>query len=639
MKKLYNLDIFLVIILTLISVISIFTHPLHEFPIRVIPCLLILFFLPGYALIAALYPYKENKWLIKSLPLGIIISSALTFILISIKLFNLADISQTIIFAILAAFTIIMSLIALRRRKNLKRYLKCKSCNGYYLLESGESLADFEKCTCGGELEYAKPGYIPNKAKRKTTFTISKYHDFLVVVILTFITIVVLSVPYLCNSIIRTLIVPVLLFFLSGYALTAAFYPYKNDISVLKRVLLSIGFSAVILFVSVFMVVYSFKTAPSSLFIYTLSISTVVLILIAYIRRFKTPEIKKEKTEIVTKESKISFISKFSFDRLKKVESKSEVKKESPLNDFISSKKKESTAKEFISTKVKEKKEFKPNYRDLIIIFIITILSIITVIVTVLNDSFIRTIFGLLFILFLPGYALIAALFPKIDDLDGIERVALSFGLSIAVSPLIGLGLNYTPFGIKLTPILISLSIFTISMLLIAFLRRKRVPENERFSVDFNGFFVGIKSSFSSENKTDKILSIVLVASIILAISATAYVIVSPKEGEKFTEFYILGPNGKASDYPTNLTAGQTGNVIIGIVNHEYKDTNYKLVTKLNNKTLNEEKITLANNQKYENKFNFTSATGDKQKLEFSLYKLPDENNVYRSLHLWINSK
>jgi uncharacterized membrane protein len=57
--------------------------------------------------------------------------------------------------------------------------------------------------------------------------------------------------------------------------------------------------------------------------------------------------------------------------------------------------------------------------------------------------------------LFLPGYALIATLFPRKGDLDGIERIALSFGLSIAITPLLGLGLNYTPFGIRLTPILI----------------------------------------------------------------------------------------------------------------------------------------------------------------------------------------
>jgi len=44
-------------------------------------------------------------------------------------------------------------------------------------------------------------------------------------------------------------------------------------------------------------------------------------------------------------------------------------------------------------------------------------------------------------VLFLPGYTLIATLFPRKDDLDGIERVALSFGLSIAITPLLGLAL------------------------------------------------------------------------------------------------------------------------------------------------------------------------------------------------------
>ena len=39
----------------------------------------------------------------------------------------------------------------------------------------------------------------------------------------------------------------------------------------------------------------------------------------------------------------------------------------------------------------------------------------------------------------------------------------------------------------------------------------------------------------------------------------TAYVIITPKEGEKFTEFYILGPNGTASDYPTELKVGEEG--------------------------------------------------------------------------------
>ena len=62
-----------------------------------------------------------------------------------------------------------------------------------------------------------------------------------------------------------------------------------------------------------------------------------------------------------------------------------------------------------------------------------------------------------------------------------------------------------------------------------------------------------------------------------LAITLTVYVIAVPKEGEKFTEFYILGPGGKTEDYPTNLAVGEEGKVIIGVVNHEYAPATYEL--------------------------------------------------------------
>ncbi|MDI9436340.1 MAG: DUF1616 domain-containing protein, partial [Euryarchaeota archaeon] len=81
---------------------------------------------------------------------------------------------------------------------------------------------------------------------------------------------------------------------------------------------------------------------------------------------------------------------------------------------------------------------------DLIIIVVLTLLTVVFVLIPPLNKSFIRTILGILLVLFIPGYSLIAALFPRWGDLDGIERAALSFGLSIAVTPLIGLALNYT---------------------------------------------------------------------------------------------------------------------------------------------------------------------------------------------------
>jgi hypothetical protein len=76
----------------------------------------------------------------------------------------------------------------------------------------------------------------------------------------------------------------------------------------------------------------------------------------------------------------------------------------------------------------------------------------------------VRWVLGSVFVLFLPGYVTIEALFPKARDLDTIERFALSVGLSLALVPLVGLLLNYTPWGIRLTPIVISLTILTLAL-------------------------------------------------------------------------------------------------------------------------------------------------------------------------------
>jgi len=162
----------------------------------------------------------------------------------------------------------------------------------------------------------------------------------------------------------------------------------------------------------------------------------------------------------------------------------------------------------------------------------------------------------------------------------------------------------------------------------------KKVKTDE--TISSMNFFRGLKASFQGKSRLKISLSILLIIVLILAISATVYIIIKPIPGEKFTEFYILGPDGTASNYPTNLTAGQQGKVIIGVVNHEYTTLNYQLVVKMNNNTLKNETISLQNNEKREIVFNFTANPIGQDKLEFLLYKLPDSQNVYRSLHLWI---
>jgi hypothetical protein len=75
---------------------------------------------------------------------------------------------------------------------------------------------------------------------------------------------------------------------------------------------------------------------------------------------------------------------------------------------------------------------------------------------------YLRYVVGGVFVLFIPGYVLIETLYPKAEELDRLERFALDIGLSLAVVPLVGLILNYTPWGIRLEPILLSLSILVL---------------------------------------------------------------------------------------------------------------------------------------------------------------------------------
>ena len=93
-----------------------------------------------------------------------------------------------------------------------------------------------------------------------------------------------------------------------------------------------------------------------------------------------------------------------------------------------------------------------------------------------------RWVLGSVFVLFIPGYVAVEALFPKGRELDGIERLALSVGLSLALVPLVGLLLNYTPWGIRLDPIMISLTILTVGLAIVAFARRFRLSV-ERFEL------------------------------------------------------------------------------------------------------------------------------------------------------------
>jgi len=207
-----------------------------------------------------------------------------------------------------------------------------------------------------------------------------------------------------------------------------------------------------------------------------------------------------------------------------------------------------------------------------------------------------RVILGIPFLLFFPGYTLMSALFTKKEGMDSIARMELSFSLSITVVALIGFILNYTPWGIRLETILYSVASFIFIISIIAWLRRRRLTEQERFSVELYLRWPGW-----GQGTWDKVLAIALVIAILGALGTLSYTILVPKVQETFTEFYILGQEGKAKDYPIDLKIGESNSIIVGIINHEGEEVSYRVEGVIRNDKVTEtEQITLVDEQKWE---------------------------------------
>lgn len=121
------------------------------------------------------------------------------------------------------------------------------------------------------------------------------------------------------------------------------------------------------------------------------------------------------------------------------------------------------------------------------------------------------------------------------------------------------------------------------------------------------------------------------------AIGGLIYITTLPK-GEKLTEFYLLGLDGKADNYPKEMVIGEEGRVVVGIVNKEQASMSYRLSISINGTNGNEiTSIYLEPEEKWEQIVGFNpTVPGDNQQVDFFLYK--DEDTVpYLSLRLFVN--
>ncbi len=283
----------------------------------------------------------------------------------------------------------------------------------------------------------------------------------------------------------------------------------------------------------------------------------------------------------------------------------------------------------------------------------VILLTLLMVPVALLASGAFRIALAAAFLVFIPGYALAAALFPRKDSLDRLERGTLSLVLSLAVVPLLGIVLNYTPWGIDTVPVVAAVLGFVLLCSRAARVLRRLLPREDRFSPGIRPAIPRLGGTANGTieeeaarlvlprlggNRADRVLAGALALAVLVALGTLVAVIALPRNVEQLSEFYLLGPEGMMYNYPREAVAGQPVVVTLAITNRERAATAYTVESTIDGALLSRtDTIRLANDRTWVGRLSFIpAAAGEDRRVEFRLFK-EGSAEPYLALHLMLD--
>ncbi|UPW00391.1 DUF1616 domain-containing protein [Halorussus gelatinilyticus] len=284
---------------------------------------------------------------------------------------------------------------------------------------------------------------------------------------------------------------------------------------------------------------------------------------------------------------------------------------------------------------------------------------------------------GLPLLFFAPGYALVSALFPGAtpDDartdvtfaevrqhgLSGAERLALGFGVSLALLPLLAVALSLSPWSIVPATVLLSVAVVTALFAVVGAARRLRRPADRRFSLPVRAWLGDAKRSVLTGPASERALNVGLALGVLLAVGAMGYAVAAPGPGQQYTGVALLSQNETgqlvADDYPSNFTRGESKPLVVELTNHEGERTDYSVVVELQRvrnadggapKVVQDRKLatftpTVGAGRTWQTTHEVTpTMTGENLRLTYLVYEgdppqNPTTENAYRHVHVWVN--
>ncbi len=227
-------------------------------------------------------------------------------------------------------------------------------------------------------------------------------------------------------------------------------------------------------------------------------------------------------------------------------------------------------------------------------------------------DNPLRVLLGLAMTLFLPGYALVAAIFPD-EGPEPLKRLALSVACSLGTAALAGLVLNQSRPGLQPGSGGMRLSVVTFLAALLAIIRRLAVGPKARPDYPFRLMLPGAA-----------LLSVTAVL-IVLALNVSS------------TPAPAQGLEGYSSLWMVQTKETGPGSIDVGVTSGEFDVTGYKLELLVNNQVVQEwPTLTLEPGQTWQATVHLPPGIAGRR-LDLNLYRLDAPTQLYRHTGLTLN--
>lgn len=304
------------------------------------------------------------------------------------------------------------------------------------------------------------------------------------------------------------------------------------------------------------------------------------------------------------------------------------------------------------------------------VVIVIGFVVVADLIVLSVSPPPVRAAVGLPLLLFLPGYALLSVAFPSrqfqtrygaLDafsaGIDGVERAALSVGVSLALLPLIGLMLwavSPVGFGVRVLIGVLS-AVIGLGMIYGAY-RRLQLPRNQRYRLPVDRWLSRLRSGGVTGGLFGATMNVLLVLSVVAAVVALGYGVLVPHQSETHTGVSILTQSdGELTFVQNSTTVAEGDQLTLSVTNHEGQTTTYTIVVVVERIDYDGQQTSVRSSEELQrlqttvgrgetSRVNHTVTPSIQEpnlRVRYLVYKdepptIPTAANAYRTVYVWL---